>query len=106
MSGPASSSRCLRTRNRREHTLDEPLLLSLLKHVPEVVVLGFTILLRIVDADIDRSNGGTIRPEGGDQVDSLHHPVVLPAPMPGDHLHLVGIRFVQGTNVDDQESLL
>lgn len=77
-----------------------------LEHVPEVVVIGFTILLRRIDAVIDRHDGGTIRPEGGDQVDPLDHPVVLPAPVSGDQLHLMGVRFVQGTVVDDQHSLL
>jgi len=70
----------------------EPSLLRLMKHVPKVVVPGFTILLRITGAEIDRHNGSTIRQEGGDQVDSLRQPVVLPAPVPADHLHPVVCR--------------
>src|SRR3989304_918838 len=79
-------------------------LFGLFTHVLEVVILAQTILDLVVKPKITRQPTLAIGPHQRDQVDTLHHGMVLARPVPTDTRHLQGIRFVQSRIIDDQHA--
>jgi len=69
-------------------------------HVPEMIVFILPILIRIIDPKINGDNCCTIGPDCRDQIDTLNNPMVLPTPVPGYHVYLRRIRFVQSAVVN------
>lgn len=62
----------------------EPAVFCYIQHVPKMIVLGLTICIFVVDPKIYGNNRFSIRPDSGNQVDSLDHPMVFPAPVAGN----------------------
>jgi hypothetical protein len=71
-----------------------------------MVVFILPILLRIIDPKINGNNRCSIGSDRRDQVDALNDPVVLSTPVPGYHVNLMRIRFVQGAVVKYQYTIV
>ena len=67
-----------------------------------MVVFILPILLRIIDPKINGNNHCAIGPDRRYQVDTLNDAMVLPTPVPGYHVDLMRIGFVQGAVVNNQ----
>src|SRR4030067_3193809 len=77
-------------------------LVGLFDHVLKVVILAQAILDLVIKSIITRQPTFAICPDQRNQVDALHHGVVLARPMPTNQRHMRCIRFVQRRIVDDQ----
>ncbi len=71
-------------------------------HIAQVFVLGFATHGLVIHAEVAGDPGCTLGPEQRNQVDALHHAVMLATPMPRHQLDLPRLGLVQGGVVHHQ----
>src|SRR3954451_9942557 len=81
-------------------------LLGGLEHGTEMSILGQTIHRLVIEPIVAWDGVCAITPEQGDQIDATHHTMVLARPVAMDEGNLLGIRLVERSIVDDQETIM
>ena len=79
-------------------------LAGLRKHVLKMVVLAQSVLAFVVEAKVARQTALPVGPYQRNQVDALHHLLMLPRPVSSDQRHVTGVGLIQGAVIDYQHA--
>ena len=76
------------------------------EHRTKVGIFGLAVHRLIVEPIVAGDRVCAITLQQGDQVDTRNHAMVLARPVAMDQRNLLGIGFVEGSVVDDQETIM
>jgi hypothetical protein len=76
------------------------------EHILKMIIFRLVVYHYVVDSAISGNRIVSICPEQRADIDSIHYPMLLPAPLMIDQIHLFGVRLIQERIVDNQDAIL